>query len=262
MAPALALTSGPPSKEDVELARTSGQRLAPYARREQPLALRVGDAGREETIELPARAVRLLQAILEDMASGRAIMIVPENAELTTQQAADFLNVSRPFLVQLLEQRKLPFRLVGTHRRVRFEDVLRYKENIDSERCKVLDQFAAEAQEFCDAPPKVDPRRPSMPTKLPFAPDALADVCRRHHIRRLSLFGSTLKGTARADSDVDLLVEFEPGAKPSLFDLAKIEGELSNLLAGRRVDLRTPEDLSRYFRDEVVREAEVQYEAA
>ncbi len=143
-----ALTTTPPSKEDVELARASGQRLAPLARRGRPLTLRVRDAGEEKTIELPAGAVKLLQAILEDMASGRAVTIVPQNAELTTQQAADFLNVSRPFLVQLLEQRKLPFRLVGSHRRVRFEDVLRFKENIDTERRKVLDQLAGEAQEL------------------------------------------------------------------------------------------------------------------
>jgi predicted nucleotidyltransferase len=91
---------------------------------------------------------------------------------------------------------------------------------------------------------------------------ALASLCRRRHIRRLSLFGSVLKGNARPDSDVDLLVEFSPGAKPSLLDLAAIEQELSTLLAGRRVDLRTAEDLSRYFRDEVLREAEVQYESA
>jgi excisionase family DNA binding protein len=144
-----AMTSVPPSKEDIELARTSGQRLAPMARRGQPLTLRVREAGqKEETIELPAGAVKLLQAILEDMASGRAVTIVPQNAELTTQQAADFLNVSRPFLVQLLEQKKLPFRLVGTHRRIRFEDVLRFKETTDAERRKVLDQLAAEAQDF------------------------------------------------------------------------------------------------------------------
>jgi predicted nucleotidyltransferase len=62
----------------------------------------------------------------------------------------------------------------------------------------------------------------------------------------LSLFGSTLKGTAGPDSDIDLLVEFERDAKPGLLDLANIENELSNLLGGRRVDLRTPEDLSRY----------------
>jgi excisionase family DNA binding protein len=144
-----AMTSVPPSKEDIELARMSGQRLAPMARRGRPLTLRVREAGQEEeTIELPAGAVKLLQAILEDMASGRAVTIVPQNAELTTQQAADFLNVSRPFLVQLLEQKKLPFRLVGTHRRIRFEDVVRFKEATDAERRKVLDQLAAEAQDL------------------------------------------------------------------------------------------------------------------
>ena len=92
-------------------------------------------------------------------------------------------------------------------------------------------------------------------------PDALASICRRYRIRRLSLFGSTLKGIARPDSDVDLLVEFEPSATPSLFTMAEIELQLSPLLGNRRVDLRTAEDLSRYFRDEVVRAAEVQYEA-
>jgi len=147
MTPVATARSAAPSREDVERARTSGQRLAPLARRGQPLTLRVRDAGEEETIELPAGAVSLLQAILEDMASGRGVTIVPQNAELTTQQAADFLNVSRPFLVQLLEQKKLPFRMVGTHRRIRFEDVLRYKENTDAERRKVLDQLATEAQE-------------------------------------------------------------------------------------------------------------------
>ena len=92
-------------------------------------------------------------------------------------------------------------------------------------------------------------------------PDALASLCGRRRIRRLSLFGSTLKGTDRTDSDVDLLVEFQPDARPSLFDMVDIEMELSALLGGRRVDLRTAQDLSRYFRDEVVRTAEVQYEA-
>ena len=84
---------------------------------------------------------------------------------------------------------------------------------------------------------------------------------RQRQIRRLALFGSTLKGTARPDSDVDLLVEFEPQARPGLLTIARIEMELSDLLGGRKVDLRTAQDLSRYFRDEVVRVAEVQYEA-
>jgi hypothetical protein len=101
-----------------------------------------------------------------------------------------------------------------------------------------------------------------MPDRLFSDRAALASLCRRRQIRRLSLFGSALKGNARPESDVDLLVEFSPDARPSLFDLAEMEQELSALLAGRRVDLRTAEDLSRYFRDAVLREAEVQYESA
>jgi predicted nucleotidyltransferase len=92
-------------------------------------------------------------------------------------------------------------------------------------------------------------------------PEALAVVCRCNRIRRLSLFGSALKDIDRPESDVDLLVEFEPDARPSLLTMAKIELELSPLLGGRKVDLRTAQDLSRYFRDEVVRAAELQYEA-
>ena len=98
-------------------------------------------------------------------------------------------------------------------------------------------------------------RRLSIPSAV------LAEVCARYRIRRLSLFGSVLKGTDRPDSDLDLLVEFEPGASPTLLDMARIEEELSSLAGGRRVDLRTPRDLSRYFREEVMREAEVQYVA-
>lgn len=100
-----------------------------------------------------------------------------------------------------------------------------------------------------------------MRTRLPIDPVALERLCRRHGIRRLSLFGSRLKGNARPDSDVDLLVEFMPDARPTLLDMAEIEAELSGLLGGARVDLRTAEELSRYFRDQVVQEAEVQYAA-
>lgn len=90
---------------------------------------------------------------------------------------------------------------------------------------------------------------------------ALAGVCRRHGIKRLALFGSVLKGRGRPDSDVDLLVEFEPGQIPGYLGMAEIEGELSSLLDGRKVDLRTADELSRYFREEVLREAEEQYAA-
>lgn len=89
--------------------------------------------------------------------------------------------------------------------------------------------------------------------------DQLARFCRKQHIRRLSLFGSTLVGTERPDSDIDLLVEFEPGCEPGLLGLASMEAGLAAMLGGKKVDLRTPQDLSRYFRDQVLRAAEVQY---
>jgi uncharacterized protein len=97
-----------------------------------------------------------------------------------------------------------------------------------------------------------------MSTRLDVDPVALARFCETHHIRRLSLFGSVSKGTEGPQSDVDLLVEFEEGENPGLIALARMEAELSTLL-GRTVDLRTPQDLSRYFRDEVLRTAELQY---
>ncbi len=98
-----------------------------------------------------------------------------------------------------------------------------------------------------------------MHISLTFDESTLARFCEQHRIRRLALFGSQLKGTARPDSDVDLLVEFQPDGVPGLFEIAAMEQELSDLLGGRKVDLRTLQDLSRYFRDEVARTAEVQY---
>jgi len=100
-----------------------------------------------------------------------------------------------------------------------------------------------------------------MHARLPIESQALENLCRRHQIRTLSLFGSRLKGTARSHSDVDLLVEFLPQARTTLLDMAEIEQELSDLLGGVRVDLRTAEDLSRYFRDEVIKSTALQYAA-
>jgi uncharacterized protein len=100
-----------------------------------------------------------------------------------------------------------------------------------------------------------------MPQRLFADRGKLVTLCKRHGIHRLSLFGSVLKETARHDSDVDLLVEFEPGCEPGLFKLAGIEAELSVLLGGRRVDLRTAEDLSSHFRKEVLSVADEQYAA-
>jgi len=104
------------------------------------------------------------------------------------------------------------------------------------------------------------PNGSTMKQTLDLDDRTLADFCERHRIRRLALFGSQLKGTARADSDFDLLVDFEPDGKPGLLALAAMEAELSELLSGCDVDLRTPQDLSRYFRDEVMHAAVVQYE--
>ncbi len=87
----------------------------------------------------------------------------------------------------------------------------------------------------------------------------MAVFCQQNHIRRLAPFGSVLREDFRPDSDIDVLVEFEVGHVPGLIRLARMERELSGLLGGRRVDLRTPEDLSRHFRDDVVAGAEVLY---
>ena len=90
--------------------------------------------------------------------------------------------------------------------------------------------------------------------------DALASFCLEHGIKRLAVFGSALRDDFTPDSDVDVLVEFEPDHVPGLLGVAGLELELSRLFAGRKVDLRTPEDLSRYFRQSVLDTAEVQYE--
>ncbi len=98
-------------------------------------------------------------------------------------------------------------------------------------------------------------------TRPHFQDEALADVCRRYHIRKLSLFGSILRDDFGGESDVDVLVEFEQGFVPGFFGLARIERELSALLDGRRVDVRTPDELSRYFRNDVLATAKEQYAA-
>ena len=89
--------------------------------------------------------------------------------------------------------------------------------------------------------------------------EKITDFCRRNHIRKLSLFGSVLRDDFGPESDIDVLVKFEAGHVPGFFRLFDMEEELSSLLGGRKVDLRTPEDLSRYFRDEVLAQSWVQY---
>jgi hypothetical protein len=96
-------------------------------------------------------------------------------------------------------------------------------------------------------------------TRLGLSPAEITTFCQRHHIRKLSLFGSALRDDFSSESDIDILVEFEPGQTVGFLKLAALEIELSEM-AGRKVDLRTPAELSPYFRQEVMAEAEVQYE--
>lgn len=99
-------------------------------------------------LHVPVGAFELLQEILSQMGRGNAVTILPVHAELTTQEAADMLNVSRPYVVKLINERRLPFRKVGTHRRIRLEDLVAYKRRDDEKRDQVLDALASEAQEL------------------------------------------------------------------------------------------------------------------
>lgn len=137
-----------PSAEEVALARESGRALSAYlqTRAETQQIGIVDDKGDAHPVQVPVSALRLLVDVLTEIGAGNAVSIIPIHAELTTQEAADVLNVSRPFLVQLLERHEIPFHKIGTHRRVRYQDVIAYKERIDAERSKALDALADEAQ--------------------------------------------------------------------------------------------------------------------
>jgi excisionase family DNA binding protein len=104
--------------------------------------------GPEEVVVVPVSALRLLTDILTQMARGNAVTLMPVHAELTTQQAADILNVSRPFLIGLIADGKIPCRKVGSHRRIRFEDLMAYKQDVDRKRLQSLEELAREAQEL------------------------------------------------------------------------------------------------------------------
>ena len=140
-----------PTPDEAILAQESSRRLARFVatKRKKPLQLRIQpEDAPEETVSIPASAFRLLNNILTQMARGNAVTLIPVHAELTTQQAADLLNVSRPFLVEQLEKNLIPFRKVGTHRRILFKDLMEYKEAMDRDRLKALDELASQAQEL------------------------------------------------------------------------------------------------------------------
>jgi excisionase family DNA binding protein len=133
-----------PTADDVRLAKLSSRQLAPFSNR--PLKVRIADT--RETVELPAVAVRLLVDLLTAMAEGHAVTLMPVHAELTTQQAADLLGVSRPFLVKQLTDNVIPYRKVGTHRRILYRDLMRYQQQVDERRLEALAELAQQAQEL------------------------------------------------------------------------------------------------------------------
>lgn len=143
-------TPAPPTEEEANLAQASSRKLATYVQKygEYHNIKLVKDDTTSETIALPAAAFNLLVEILAQMANGNAVTLIPIHAEFTTQEAADILNVSRPYLVNLLESGEIPYRKVGTRRRVLYQDLIHYKNKIDTERRQVLDELVAEAQEL------------------------------------------------------------------------------------------------------------------
>lgn len=139
-----------PTAEDSALAKASSQILASYIDGDTPHCTMkiVSDSTQGEAVTIPIGALRLLVEILTQMAKGNVVSIAPVKKELTTSEAAEILNVSRPYLVDLLESGKIPFRKVGTRRRVLYQDLMEYKNRIDAQREQTLAQLTAQAQEL------------------------------------------------------------------------------------------------------------------
>ena len=141
----------PPTAADAQLALESSRRLTKFlaAKPKKLLRVRIEPENEpEESISIPVTAFRLLNSILTEMAKGNAVTLIPVHAELTTQQAAQTLNVSRPFLIEQLEKGVIPYRKVGTHRRVMFKDLMEYKQTMDRNRLNALEELSAIDQEL------------------------------------------------------------------------------------------------------------------
>jgi len=132
-----------PTEAEVRMAEESGRILAAYAQDQLRVHLDNGQA-----LVLPKSVARLLTHILTEMSEGNAVTLIPIHAEMTTQEAADFLNVSRPHLISLLEKGEIPFHKVGTHRRVRFRDIRAYKDRLQADRSRALDDLAELSQKL------------------------------------------------------------------------------------------------------------------
>ena len=137
-----------PTETDAQLSAQSGRTLADRLPLNQPTQrLKIVETdGVEQEVIIPAVAFQLLVDILSEMAQGNAVTLIPTHAELTTQEAANLLNVSRPFLVKLIDSGEIPCRKVGRHRRILLADVMSYKQQTDYKRMQVLDELAAQAQ--------------------------------------------------------------------------------------------------------------------
>jgi excisionase family DNA binding protein len=132
-----------PTRMDAELAARASRALSSKRANEDNVRVRLDDG---EDLLLPKAAARLLRHLLTEMAQGNAVTLIPIHAELTTQQAADFLNVSRPHLISLLERQELPFHKVGTHRRVKFTDLEVYKKKFQDAAAVAMDELVDQAQ--------------------------------------------------------------------------------------------------------------------
>ena len=137
-----------PAAEDVAQAREAASALARVTADAPKAELAFEDNGHRMHVVLPRAAVQLLQEILREMSQGHAVTLIPVHAELTTQQAADLLNVSRPYFVSLLESGGIPYRRIGTRRRVLFEHLMAYKKVEDAKRLDALNELTRQAQEL------------------------------------------------------------------------------------------------------------------
>jgi excisionase family DNA binding protein len=137
-----------PSETEAAFAKETSRVLSARLRDDDLLRLRIVDGSSREIVKLPAAAVRLLVRILEEMARGNTVALTPVHAEITTQRAADMLNISRPSLIQLLDEGQIGYRRVGTHRRVRFDALMKYKRQTDAVRRAALTELAAYDQEL------------------------------------------------------------------------------------------------------------------
>jgi len=137
-----------PTAEETQISKESSRILAAHISHDSPRLKIVEADGSEKTATIPAVAYRLLVDILTQMSQGNAVTVIPIHAELTTQEAADLINVSRPFLIKQMESGEIPHHKVGSHRRVRFTDLMEYKKNIDAARSKVLTELVEESQKL------------------------------------------------------------------------------------------------------------------